>query len=215
MSYQLFNDGACIRIQRLGQNNEVKILMVSKDQIRTIDIIKDNVVRIDIGEGPLKNIFLNYQEVTFPNVNSANDLRDEINAMMKSEIYDGDSPSEITQREIVTKLSDIATILQAIKLKEADLAQQEPSRLDESNPYMVYRGWHKAFGVPDAPEWAIERIRREGDEFIHEWAFGTQRQVYTWTDRLNHNYVPYDHDLPIESPLPIMPDSNPPVEQQR
>ena len=112
---------------------------------------------------------------------------------------------------------DLAIILQAIKAKEADFTKEAPSRIDESNPYMIYRGWHRAFGYPDAAEWAIERIRREGDEIIHEWAFGTQKQIYKWNDRLDMNYVPYDHDLPVEMPLPPAEGPGPqePIEPQQ
>jgi hypothetical protein len=179
--------------------------LVTKEQVKTIDTIQNNIVRIDIGEGPLKNIFINYQDVTNPVVGSANELRDLIKGWLVSDNYNGGDATEATQVSILTKLGDLATILQAIKAKEADFTKEEPSRIDESNPYMIYRGWHRAFGYPDAAEWAIERIRREGDEVIHEWAFGTQKQIYKWNDRLGMNYVPYDHDLPIESPLPQQP----------
>jgi hypothetical protein len=205
MAFQIFNDGAVIRIE-----NGTKTLLVTKEQVKTIDTIQNNIVRIDIGEGPLKNIFVNYQDVSAPVVQSANELRDVIKGWLLSDNYKGGDATEVGQLNILNKLGDIALILQAIKQKEADLTQSEPSRIDESNPYMVYRGWHKAFGIPDAREWAIQRIKREGDEIIHEWAFGTQRQIFTWNDRLSHNYVPYDHDLPMESPLP--PDFNPPAE---
>ncbi len=208
--FQLFNDGAVIRIE-----NGTKTLLVTKEQVKTIDTIQNNIVRIDIGEGPLKNIFINYQDVTNPVVASANELRDLIKGWLVSDNYNGGDATEATQLSILTKLGDLAHILQAIKTKEAAFTREEPSRIDESNPYMIYRGWHRAFGYPDAAEWAIERIRREGDEVIHEWAFGTQKQIYKWNDRLTMNYVPYDHDLPVEAPLPIMPDSNPPVESNQ
>lgn len=198
MAFQLINDGAVIRIE-----NGSKILLVSKEQVRTIDTIKDNVVRIDIGEGPLKNIFVNYQDVQSPVVGSANELRDLIKQWMLSDNYDGGDAKETTQLSILNQLLSMTQVLQAIKTQEVDPTKSEPSRIDESNPYMVYRGWHKAFGVPDAPEWAIERIRREGDEYIHEWAFATKKQMYTWTDRLQHQYFPYDHDLPVQAPMPL------------
>jgi hypothetical protein len=219
MAFQIFNDGACIRIE-----NGTKTLLVTKEQVKTIDTIQNNIVRIDIGEGPLKNIFVNYQDVTAPAVASANELRDLIKGWMVSDNYSGGDATEVSQVNILNKLGDIALILQAIKLKEADLTQSEPSRIDESNPYMIYRGWHSKSGIPDVTEWAIERIRRENDEIIHEWAFGTQRQIYKWSDRTNHYYVPYDFigfsevppppPPPMEGPNPVVPDSNPPAPQQ-
>ncbi|GAA4727386.1 hypothetical protein [Flavisolibacter ginsenosidimutans] len=203
----LINDGAVIRIEKNG-----KTLLVAKDQVKTIDTVHDNIVRIDIGEGPLKNIFLNYQEVSNPVVASANELRDTIKAMMVTDAYLGGDAKEVTQIAILNQVSQLTNVLVAINNRELKVTADEPSRTDESNPYTIYRGWHSRFGIPDQQEWAIERIRRDGDEIISEWAFGTKRAIYPWTERETLNYVPYDHDLPIESPLPILPDYNPPAE---
>ncbi|RYZ30756.1 MAG: hypothetical protein EOO10_01690 [Chitinophagaceae bacterium] len=203
----LINDGAVIRIEKNG-----KTLLVAKDQVKTIDTVHDNIVRIDIGEGPLKNIFLNYQEVISPAVASANELRDTIKAMMLTDAYMGGDAKEVTQIAILNQVSQLTNVLVAINNRELKITNEEPSRTDESNPYTIYRGWHSRFGIPNQYEWAIERIRRDGDEIISEWAFGTKRAIYPWTDREALNYVPYDHDLPVESPLPILPDYNPPAE---
>ncbi len=205
MAFQIINDGACIRIE-----NGTKILFVNKEQVKTIDTIHDNTVRIDIGEGPLKNIFINYQDVQNPQVASANELRDIIKQMLLSDNFDGGDATESGQINILNKLSDIALILQAIKLKEADLTQSEPSHIDESNPYMIYKGWHRLAGEEGANEWAVQRIRRENDIIYYEWAFGSQRQIYTWTDRENHYYVPYDFVGIAELPLPPAPPVDPP-----
>lgn len=203
----LINDGAVIRIEKNG-----KTLLVAKDQVKTIDTVHDNIVRIDIGEGPLKNIFLNYQEVSSPAVASANELRDTIKAMMLTDAYMGGDAKEVTQIAILNQVSQLTNVLVAMNNRELKITNEEPSRTDESNPYTIYRGWHSRFGIPDQHEWAIERVRRDGDEIISEWAFGTKRAIYPWTDRETLNYAPYDHDLPVESPLPILPDFNPPAE---
>ncbi|RYY00994.1 MAG: hypothetical protein EOO53_20225 [Gammaproteobacteria bacterium] len=204
---QISNDGAVIRIEKNG-----KILLVAKDQVKTIDIVHTNNVRIDIGEGPLKNIFLNYQEVGSPVVASASELRDIINAMMLTDAYLGGDAKEVTQVSILNQVSQLTNVLVAMNLRELDATKGEPSRIDESNPNMIYRGWHARFGVPEQLEWAIERVKQVNDEIISEWAYGTKRQIYPWSQRETLNYVPYDHDLPIESPLPILPDYNPPAE---
>jgi hypothetical protein len=200
MAFQIINDGACIRIE-----NGLKTLLVAKDQVKTIDTVQTNIVRIDIGEGPLKNIFINYQDVESPVVASSTELRDLIKQMMLSDNYNGGDATEQGQVNILSKLSDISLLIQAIKQKEVDLTQTEPSRIDESNPYMIYKGWHKLFGDEQANEWAIQRVRRENDQIIYEWAFGTQRQIYKWWDRADHVYAPYDHDLPMELPVPPAP----------
>lgn len=194
---RIINDGAVIRIEK-----GTKTLLVTKEQVKTIDIVHENIVRIDIGEGPLKNIFVNFHEVGSPLLNSANELRDLIKGWLLSDNYNGGDATEATQLSILNKLGDLALILQTIRQHEEDFTKSEPSRIDESNPYMIYRGWHRVLGVPETEEWAIERIRREGDEIIREWAFGTRRQIYKWTDRLTFSYVPYDHGFQVEVPPP-------------
>jgi hypothetical protein len=125
MAFQIINDGACIRIE-----NGTKTLLVTKDQVKTIDTIQNNIIRIDIGEGPLKNIFINYQDVESPVVASASELRDLIKQMLLSDNYNGGDATEQGQVNILNKLGDIALILQTIKQKEADLTQLEPSRIE-------------------------------------------------------------------------------------
>src|SRR6266498_4406782 len=128
MAFQIINDGACIRIE-----NGTKTLLVTKEQVKTIDTIQNNIVRIDIGEGPLKNIFVNYQDVETPVVASANELRDLIKQMLLSDNFNGGDATEAGQVNILNKLGDIGVLLQTIKQREIDLTQQEPSRMDESN----------------------------------------------------------------------------------
>ncbi len=201
MAFQLFNDGACIRIE-----NGLKTMLVSKEQIKTIDTIQNNIVRIDIGEGPLKNIFINYQDVTLPDVASADDLRDAIRQMLFSDNYNGGDATEQGQINILTQLTAIAGLLQALKQSETDLANTDPSLIDESNPYVIYQGWHKLIGNPANPEWAIRRIRKEGDLIHYEWAFANQNKDYIWNNREGFTYLPFDPTgaalVPPVGPLP-------------
>ena len=184
--FQIFNDGAVIRIE-----NGAKILMVSKEQIRTIDIIKSDIVRIDIGEGPLKNIYLNYREVTFPTVNSAGQLRDHIKSLMISDINDGDYPSEETLQEIAGRLGDLALQLKEIKQQGEDITKVEPVFVDESYPNVIYKGWSKSLADATMPIWAIQKISRINDIVTHEWADGNQFYDNTWDNRLQLAYAPY------------------------
>jgi hypothetical protein len=194
MSYQIFNDSACIRIQLTNAPNDVKVLMVVKEQIKTVDIIKSNIVRIDIGEGPLKNIYLNYQEVTFPTVTSAEQLRDHIISLLKSDINDGDNPSEETLQEILGMLLNNYNELKEIKAQGKDLPKLEPILVDESNPNVIYKGWSINMEDTTSPLWAIQRISRSGDIIINEWADGNQFYDNVWDNRLQLQYSPYLSD---------------------
>src|SRR6476620_74158 len=145
VTFQVYSEGATIRIEQFGDNGEtLRSLVISKDQVKTVDIIKDFIIHIDIVEVPLKNIFVDYRLVTYPVADSVVDLKTMIANMLTSEINDGDVPSELTQQNILFKMQDIATLLTTIRDKDTDFSQFEPSRVDESNPNLVYRGWHAA-----------------------------------------------------------------------
>lgn len=180
---QIFNDGSCIRIQ-VGE----KTLLVIKEQVKTIDTVHGNIVRIDIGEGPLKNIYLNYQQVAQPPVASADELRDAIAAMLVTEVVQEANATELTQLNVFNQLTMIASLLQDIHQIQSDITRRTPSRIDQSNPNLVYEGWHSMRGAPDQAEWAIRRIRKEGDHVYYEWAEGTQSAVFKWTLRDQHRY---------------------------
>lgn len=194
MSYQIFNDSACIRIQLTNPPNDLKTLIVVKEQIKTVDIIKSNIVRIDIGEGPLKNIYLNYQDVTFPTVTSADQLRDHIISLLKTDINDGDYPSEDTLQEILGMLLNNYNQLKGIKAQGENLSKLEPIFVDESNPNVIYKGWSSNIDDPAASLWAIQKISRVGDVVIYEWADGNQFYDNVWNDRLQLQYSPYLSD---------------------
>ena len=57
----VYNDGACIKVAFNGN-----VIQINKAQIKTIDTIRNDTVRIDIGEGPLKNIYVRLSDVIFP-----------------------------------------------------------------------------------------------------------------------------------------------------
>lgn len=188
MAIQIFNDGACIRIEK-----GTKTLLVTKDQVKTIDIVHDNIVRIDIGEGPLKNILLNHQDVSAPEVDSANALRDLIKGMLLTDQYDGGDATEQGQVNILNQLTTITGVLESLVMRENDFTKNDPTRTDESNPNMVYRGWHKLTGLPSGTEWAIQRIRREDDIIIYEWASGNRQQTHRWDEREMLTYTAEDN----------------------
>lgn len=180
---EIFNDGSCIKIQS-GQ----KTLVVAKEQIKTIDAVHQNIVRIDIGEGPLKNIYLNCQQVAQPLVASAGELRDAIAVMLTSEAVEGTSATELTQMNIFNQLTMIVSLLEDIYLIQSDLAKKTPTRIDQSNPNLVYEGWHTMRGTPEQGEWAIRRIRKEDNQIYYEWAEGLQEPVFQWTMRGTYRY---------------------------
>jgi len=196
MSLQLLNDGACIRIQQ-----DAAILLITKSQIKTIDTVRTDTVRIDIGEGALKNIYVRYSDVTDPVVQNAAELKDAIKTMLATSGVSGSSATEESQVNILTELQYLRSIFKAQYYgygSELDPTKREPSKIDESNPNVIYKGWHKLRGIPSNPEWVIQRITRANDVITYEWSFGNWMQINVWDDRLNGHYLPYDYVRIIE-----------------
>jgi len=78
METQIINDNSCIRVI-----NDGTPLLISKIQIKTIDTVKNEMVRIDIGEGALRHIYIKHADVTVPaGLADAFALRDAIKEML-------------------------------------------------------------------------------------------------------------------------------------
>jgi hypothetical protein len=56
--------------------------LITKQQIAAIDTISNESVRIDIGEGPLRNIYIKHSDVIEPKTGSVLELRDFINSLL-------------------------------------------------------------------------------------------------------------------------------------
>ncbi|OSZ78122.1 hypothetical protein CAP35_07615 [Chitinophagaceae bacterium IBVUCB1] len=293
--------------------NNGDVLFIHKKQIKTIDAIRNDTVRIDIGEGHLKHVFVNLNDVTVPaGLPSIFALRDAIKAMLDADdgTLDPTLANQITEVNLLTDiktevirdtglltdiktgqatqngkldgikntqdatntlLNDIktgqvteithlnniknaqdthSTLLNDLKtgqvtenahlnnIKNAqdthstlltnvrdgivniqnqnnteqgylldmiDLLTQlnttmsaangnssfgDPTRIDESEPEMVYNGYSAAGAEPHIAVWAIKRIRRFGDEFVTEWADGNQLFDNIWNNRQELQYLP-------------------------
>ena len=271
MSVQIINDNSCIRVV-----NGTTPLLIHKSQVKTIDTIKNDTVRVDIGEGTLRHIYIKFSDVVAPSgLADANALRDAIKAML-----DG---AETDNSSLISNMADVKTSVDVVKtsvdgvgqkVTDASTAQttalsavkqsvdalgvqisavkdsvtglgqaianisplaglqgiqdaitnsnkaqatqfanmsqalsdmktildgssdnfKDPVRVDESVPMMVYNGYvlsaaHYGTATQD-PVWAIQRVTRNGDAFIYEWAGGAKNFTNVWDNRHNLTYAP-------------------------
>ena len=183
---EIYNDGASLRIVNGGN-----VILVSKLQIKTIDTIRNDVVRLDIGEGALKNIYLKTAEVGIPaGIADSGQLRDAINAMLLSNV--AGAATEVKQDTEINILNGILgalTDLKVIMNNNSDCCKN-PIRIDESNPNVVYNGFAVAGSVTSEAVWAIQRITRESDIIIYEWTDGNELYDNIWDNRYELNYLP-------------------------
>ena len=191
MATQIYNDGASLRIVNNGS-----VILVSKLQIKTIDTIRNDVVRIDIGEGALKNIYLKYAEVSVPKeIPDVNQLRDLLNGMLQSSV--GGGATENKQDVEIGVLNNILGVLTDIKIivnniKSGGTGIKQPTRIDESNPNVLYNGFSIAGAIVTDPVWAIQKVTRDKDVIMYEWADGNELYDNIWDNRYELNYLPID-----------------------
>jgi hypothetical protein len=183
---EIYNDGASLRIINNGN-----VILVSKSQIKTIDTIRNDVVRLDIGEGALKNIYIKFPEVTIPaGLGDATQLRDEINTMLLSNV--GGIATEIKQDTEIIILNGILTALTDLKviMNKTGGCCKNPIRIDESTPNVIYNGFAITGAVTSEAVWAIQRITREKNIIIYDWADGNELYDNIWDSRYEVSYAP-------------------------
>lgn len=172
-------------------SSQGKILMVRKEQIKTIDQFNESTVRLNIGEGPLKNIFINVANVIDPILSSVEQLIDFISQLMitpPAEIQNN-NPNGATEPTLVAALNQLTWIHDSLDtLAVKDVTQLEPTFVDETQQNTVYKGWHQRNGDPNYNEWAIERITHTSNLTSYEWAGGTKAFIHQWANRLELNY---------------------------
>lgn len=188
MAIEILNDGACLRIVNKGS-----IMLVNKLQIKSIETIRTDTVRLDIGDGALKNIYIKFSDVTTPaGLTDAGQLRDAINAMLKIN-GEGLATAELQQignaslTSIQGVLGEIKTILSNLKC----CGNCQETRIDESDPLSVYYGFAVAGSATGQAVWSIRRESRkkENDIAIIEWADGNELLDNIWDERRNLAYA--------------------------
>lgn len=188
MAIEIFNDGASLRILNKGS-----VILVSKLQIKTIETIRNDVARLDIGEGALKNIYIKFADVTTPaGLADAGQLRDAINAMLLSNV--AGAATEVKQDAEIGILNGILGVLTDLKVimntGGGGGGIKQPIRIDESTPNIIYNGFAVTGASTAEAIWAIQRVTRDKDIIVYEWADGNELYDNVWDDRYNLAYAP-------------------------
>ena len=186
----IYNEGACIKIS-FNQNS----LLVNKSQIKTVDTIRTDVVRLDIGEGALKNIYIRLSEVNYPH---PFDTVQALSIYIKELMIDRGFSTEAKQDVEIVELQQIKGVLQAMKnilqsgggSGSGGTSVKVPLREDESEPKTIYKGYASPNARPSDELWAIQKISRIDNEIIYEWADGDENYDNVWDNRYNISYFP-------------------------
>ncbi|MBI4945327.1 MAG: hypothetical protein HY840_02865 [Bacteroidetes bacterium] len=173
---QILNNGASLKI--ISADGTRNIL---KNQIHEVSVINDTVIKIDIGQGALNNIFINFPEVSNPQTPTPDALVDAINIMLQNTIVIPPGIStELNQQKEITDLDSI----------KSSLLFQAPQISDETNPKTIYKG----FAVPGSRTsdavWAIQKITNNRGIYTYLWAGGNQNFDKVWDNRATLIYPP-------------------------
>jgi hypothetical protein len=170
---EIINNGVTLKITSAALER-----FIFKSQIKDIQIVKPDIIKLDIGQG-INNIFITFSEVTVPATANVQLLRDAIIAMCQS----GEITSELGQ--IKSGINNLNATVSAINQK----VLAEPLLVDESEPNTIYRGFALPGSILSDAVWAIERTTVVGDTSIKKWANGNQNFTNIWNNRLTITYA--------------------------
>ena len=173
------NNGASIKITEDGVSR-----YVLKYQIREVEIVRDTIIKIDIGQGALNNIFIDQATVTVPVSASVEALRDLIMAMLQSNV--AGSATEAKQTEEIAAIANLQTAVSALQTKVnsiEDKTPYQPKLVDESNANVVYNGFALPGAAVDAAVWAIQKVTKTNGVYSYQWAGGTKAFDKIWNNR--------------------------------
>jgi hypothetical protein len=180
MSTEISNNGASLKIK-----NDTLVRNIMKNQIQEIEVIKGNIIKIDIGKGALYNVFIPFADVTLPVVADPEALKDAINDMLSSSATAG-TATEARQMEEIKAISLLNESVVNIKNTVSALDSKlffDPVIVDESNPNVIYKGFANPAAKPEDAVWAIQKISNTGDVCAYQWADGNKNFDNVWKDR--------------------------------
>lgn len=168
---EITDSGASLKITDNGESR-----FILKRHIREVYIIEPSVVKLDIGEDGLRNIYLKHTQVGSPQTQSAEELRDAINEMLRD-----DCITEINQtnQQINQQISQIAISVDAIN---SEIFIQA-SIVEQINQGEIYYGYALPGSVTFEPVWAIQKVTENKGISTYQWADGNKNFDNVWDDR--------------------------------
>ncbi len=87
---------------------------ISKVQIAEVTIVKSSLIKIDLGTGPLGNIYIDYADVFSPLTASPSALRDAILSMLISGVGGGSGSGDATQSNQVIEINLLNSLVNSL-----------------------------------------------------------------------------------------------------
>lgn len=169
-----------VEIKSIGTNLSVKVgentRLLAKSLVREVSILKNSTLKLDIGGGALRNIFLPLADIVLPEHTDNASLLDAVNTML--------TPPEVAIQGELDELQGVVGHLQTLVGNMNPAFLQEPMFIDEGNPRVIYTGFATTDAKPAEPKFAIMRTTIGDDEIIkNEWANGNLNNTNVWDNR--------------------------------
>lgn len=192
MIIEIYNELSLLRFVFNGNT-----VAINKAQVKAVETLKGELLRIDLGEGVLKHITIPYTDVTYPRLYASRDeLKTELLQMLASgsmgSLNTDNLATLANQEEIINllgvmagKLGDINVSIQALHQN----SYSSPLLVDEPEPGITYKGYAAVNTLTSEPNWAILRIKSDNGVTSYKWADGNTSFDNIWDDRYTLNYL--------------------------
>ena len=175
MAITIENNGASLKITEDGVSR-----YVLKNQIREVEIVRDTIIKIDIGQGALNNIFVDQATVTLPVSAGVEDLRDQLMGFIQTSTSIIGFATEANQNKELDSFKTLQTSVNAL----SDKVFYQPSLVDESNANAVYNGYALPGAKTTDAVWAIQKVTKVKGVLTYQWAAGTKAFDKIWNNRV-------------------------------
>jgi hypothetical protein len=179
MPTEIADNGSSLKVTTDGVTR-----YILKSQIREVSILRDTIIKVDLGQGALYNEFLDQASIDAPQSKGVEDLRDQLMAMLQTTVAGGaTAQKQDEQKAQVVGLQASLTDLQGKMGSLNDRVKVEPQLIDETNPNTVYRGFAVAGAKTSDPVWGVQRITNTKGILSLQWAGGSKAFANVWDNR--------------------------------
>lgn len=189
MATQIIDDGIEIKIINNGVQK-----VVTKANVKTVELLANYMIKIDIGKDPLHNIYVYQPAVDNPQSKDAPELRDKIAAMLQTGVGVGGATTATAANQLLQTAE-----LQNIKASIGDVNNKltfananmvlEAKLIDETEGRVIYKGYAIPASVESDPVWAIQRITNDDNILSYHWALGNKNFDKQWVLRREYQYA--------------------------
>jgi hypothetical protein len=179
MAVEIVDTGASLKITTDGA-----VRYVVKNQIREISIVRDTIIKLDIGKGALYDEFIDQAVVDVPQSKSVQDLSDQLNAMLQMDLAGfATSKKQDDQIAQIAGLQASITDVQAKMGALNDKVSGDPLIIDELNPNTIYKGYAQPGTKTSDALWSILKLNNKLGVLTYQWAGGTKAATNIWDNR--------------------------------